>query len=63
MKHNKMDGYFVNEFPFFSRSLFFNEVYFFQFICLFICWGMYEVQSSMLGKMFGIPSGTVAFCG
>ena len=63
MKHNKMDGYSVYEFPFFSRSFFFNEVYFVQFICLFICWGMYEVKSSMLGRMFGIPFGTVAFCG
>lgn len=37
MKHNTMDGYSVYEFPFFSRSLFFNEVYFFSsFVYLFV---------------------------
>lgn len=61
MKLNKMDGYFLNEFPFFN-DFFLNEV-FFHFMCLFICWGIYEVKSSTLGNMFGIPLGTVAFSG
>lgn len=51
-------------FLFFQGVVFFNDVYFCQFICLFIfCWGMYEVKSYTLGRMLGISFGTVAFCG